>query len=49
MQHPEALWIDLLRPDLLRSYSARPERLYDFILGNPLVINLTAIILHLEF
>lgn len=32
---PEALWIDLLRPELLRSYLARPEQLENFILGNP--------------
>lgn len=30
-----ALWIDLLRPELLRSYSARPERLREIVKGNP--------------
>jgi predicted AAA+ superfamily ATPase len=32
---PEALRIDLLSPDLFRSYSARPERLRELIEGNP--------------
>ncbi len=32
---PNALWIDLLQPDLLRSYSARPERLVDVIAASP--------------
>lgn len=27
----DALWVDLLNPETLRSYSARPERLYDFV------------------
>ncbi len=31
----DALWIDLLRPDILRSYSARPERLFEIVHGNP--------------
>lgn len=31
----DALWIDLLRPDVLRSYIARPERLHEIIQGNP--------------
>ncbi len=29
-----ALWIDLLEPDLFRSYSARPERLRELVLAN---------------
>ncbi len=29
-----ALWIDLLDPEELRSYSARPERLRELVLGN---------------
>jgi predicted AAA+ superfamily ATPase len=29
--HPDALWIDLLRPQVLRTYLARPERLYDLV------------------
>lgn len=33
--YKDALWIDLLRPEVLRSYLARPERLYDLIKGNP--------------
>lgn len=28
---PDALWIDLLRPDVLRSLIARPERLYELV------------------
>lgn len=31
----DALWIDLLKPEQLRSYSAHPEKLYDLIKGNP--------------
>src|SRR3990167_5934469 len=31
----DALWIDLLKPDEYRSYFAKPERLRDFIIGNP--------------
>ena len=31
----DALWIDLLKPDVLRSYSARPERLFEVVKGNP--------------
>lgn len=30
-----ALWIDLLKPQELRNYSAHPERLFDVIKGNP--------------
>lgn len=33
--YPEALWIDLLDPETLRSYSARPERLFDIVRGSP--------------
>lgn len=29
--YPDALWIDLLNPETLRSYSARPERLLDVV------------------
>ena len=29
-----ALWIDLLEPDIFRGYSARPERLRELVLGN---------------
>jgi predicted AAA+ superfamily ATPase len=35
MQFKEALYIDLLSPDLFRLYSARPERLREIIEGNP--------------
>lgn len=31
----DALWIDLLNPELLRSYSTRPERLFEVVRGNP--------------
>ena len=30
-----ALWIDLLEPDLFRTYSARPEQLSELVMGNP--------------
>jgi predicted AAA+ superfamily ATPase len=30
----DALWIDLLEPDVFRSYSARPERLRELVLAN---------------
>src|SRR3989339_735300 len=33
--YPDALWIDLLEPDVFRSYSAYPERLREVILANP--------------
>jgi predicted AAA+ superfamily ATPase len=33
--HPEALTINLLEPDLFRSYSSRPERLREILRGNP--------------
>lgn len=33
--YPDALWIDLLQPETLRSFSARPERLFEVIDGNP--------------
>lgn len=31
----DALWIDLLEPDVFRSFSARPERLRELLDGNP--------------
>ena len=34
-RYPEALWIDLLNPETLRTYSASPERLFDLVHGNP--------------
>jgi predicted AAA+ superfamily ATPase len=33
--YPDALWIDLLQPESLRSLSARPERLFDLMQSNP--------------
>jgi len=33
--YPDALWIDLLEPDVFRSYSAYPERLKEVILAHP--------------
>jgi predicted AAA+ superfamily ATPase len=32
---PEAIWIDLLQPDVFRSYQARPERLREVISAHP--------------
>ncbi len=34
-QYPDALWIDLLKPDVFRTYAARPERLIELVHGNP--------------
>ena len=31
----DAVWIDLLKPDIYRRYLANPERLYELIDGNP--------------
>ena len=31
---PEALWIDMLQPDVHRAFLARPERLRDLVLGS---------------
>jgi predicted AAA+ superfamily ATPase len=33
--YKDALWIDLLEPENLRAYSARPERLAELVEGNP--------------
>lgn len=33
--HEDAIWIDLLRPEILRSYIAKPERLYDVLQAQP--------------
>lgn len=33
--YKDALWIDLLNPETLRSYSARPERLFDSVRADP--------------
>lgn len=33
--YAHALWVDLLHPETLRSFSARPERLFDLVQGNP--------------
>jgi hypothetical protein len=32
---PEALFVDLLQPDIYREMSARPERLRELVLGSP--------------
>lgn len=32
--YPDALWVDLLRPEIHRQYSARPERLRELVEGN---------------
>ena len=34
-QFPEALFVDLLQPDVYREMSARPERLRELVLGSP--------------
>ncbi len=34
-QYPNALWIDLLKPDDFRHYSARPERLIELVKAHP--------------
>jgi predicted AAA+ superfamily ATPase len=33
-RYKNAVWIDLLRPEILRSYLARPERLYEVVEGS---------------
>jgi len=33
--YPDALWIDLLKPDVFRAYAARPERIIELVHGNP--------------
>lgn len=32
---PDALWVDLLRPDTYRQYKTHPEQLEELVLGNP--------------
>ena len=32
---PDALWVDLLRPEVHQRFAARPERLVDLVDGNP--------------
>lgn len=34
MQNPEALWIDLMLPEVLRAYLGNPERLFDILQAN---------------
>ncbi len=34
-QYKDALWIDLLKPDVFRIYAARPERIIELVQGNP--------------
>jgi len=33
--YPDALWVDLLRPEIQRQLAARPERLRELVAGNP--------------
>ena len=33
--YPEALWIDLLKPDVFRTYVSHPERIIELVRGNP--------------
>jgi len=33
--YAEALWVDLLKPEVFRAYVARPERLIELVRGNP--------------
>ncbi len=33
--YPDALWVDLLRPEVHRQLAARPERLRELVAGNP--------------
>lgn len=33
--YPDALWVDLLKPDIFRTYAARPERIIELVHGNP--------------
>ena len=33
--YPEAMFIDLLSPDVFRKFSAKPERLNEVVEGNP--------------
>ncbi len=34
-RHKDAIWVDLLKPEVFRNYLARPERLNELIKGNP--------------
>lgn len=34
-KYADALWIDLLKPDVFRAYAAKPERIIDLVHGNP--------------
>ena len=34
-EYPDALWIDLLKPDVFRKYSAHPEHIFELVQGNP--------------
>jgi len=33
--YPDALWVDLLKPDVFRAFAARPERIIELVYGNP--------------
>lgn len=34
-RYPDAIWIDLLKPDVFRSYASRPERIIEIAKANP--------------
>ncbi len=33
--YPKALWVDLLKPDVFRNFTAHPERIAELVQGNP--------------
>lgn len=33
--YPDVLWVDLLQPEIYRTYLAKPERLVELVDGNP--------------
>jgi len=33
--YPDALWVDLLKPDVFRAHLSRPERIIELVRGNP--------------
>ncbi len=33
-KYADALWIDLLKPDIFRAYAAKPERIIELVHGN---------------
>ena len=34
-RYPDALWLDLLNPEILRRFSAQPERLFELVAAHP--------------